>query len=120
MTASPVPVSPTGSAAPVHPATLARGRAPTGPAPLEARQPGLWAFLGSECVFFGSLIAMFFVFRPQMYTEDLAAAHLTPPDILNLPFTGILAFILLVSSLTMVLALNALQESRRRTAAFWL
>jgi len=120
MTASPVPVSTTGSAAPIHTTTLDLDRAPTGLESLDVRKLGMWAFLGSECVFFGSLIAMFFVFRPQMYTEDLAAAHLTPPDILNIPFTGILAFILLVSSLTMVLALNALQESRRRTAAFWL
>ena len=94
--------------------------APTGLESLDVRKLGMWAFLGSECVFFGSLISMFFVFKPQMYTPDLVAAHLTPPDILDIPFTGILAFILLMSSLTMVLALNAIQRDRRRTGAFWL
>ena len=94
--------------------------APTGLESLDVRKLGMWAFLGSECVFFGSLISTYFVFKPQMYTPDLAEAHLTPPDILNIPFTGVLAFILLVSSLTMVLALNAIQQDKRRTGAFWL
>jgi cytochrome c oxidase subunit 3/cytochrome o ubiquinol oxidase subunit 3 len=96
------------------------GAPPTGLESLDVRKLGMWAFLGSECVFFGSLISMFFVFKPQMYTPELVAAHLTPPDILDIPFTGILAFILLMSSLTMVLALNAIQQDRRRTGGFWL
>jgi cytochrome c oxidase subunit III len=94
--------------------------APTGLESLDIRKLGMWAFLGSECVFFGSLISMFFVFKPQMYSPELVAAHLTPPDILDIPFTGILAFILLMSSLTMVLALNAIQQDKRRTGGFWL
>jgi cytochrome c oxidase subunit 3/cytochrome o ubiquinol oxidase subunit 3 len=39
---------------------------------------------------------------------------------LNIPFTALLAFILLMSSLTMVLALSAIQRDRRRAGAFWL
>ena len=93
---------------------------PTGLESLDVRKLGMWAFLGSECVFFGSLLSTFFVFKPQMYTPELVDAHLTPPDILDIPFTGVLAFILLMSSLTMVLALNAIQSDRRRTGAFWL
>jgi cytochrome c oxidase subunit III len=104
----------------IAPAVHDADMAPTGLESLDVRKLGMWAFLGSECVFFGSLISMFFVFRPQMYTADLVGAHLTPKDILDIPFTGILAFILLMSSLTMVLALNAIQESRRRTGGFWL
>ena len=95
-------------------------QAPTGLESLDIRKLGMWAFLGSECVFFGSLISAFFVFKPQMYTPDLHEAHLTPHDILDIPFTGILAFILLMSSLTMVLGLNAIQSDKRRTGAFWL
>ena len=89
--------------------------APTGLESLDVRKLGMWAFLGSECVFFVSLIAMYFVYRPMMYEAE----H-TPADILNIPFTGILAFILLCSSLTMVLALNAIQNNRRQAGAFWL
>ncbi|MBA3421140.1 MAG: heme-copper oxidase subunit III [Thermoleophilaceae bacterium] len=95
-------------------------RAPTGLESLDVRKLGMWAFLGSECVFFGSLISMYFVNRPLMFSPALEAAHLTPKTILNIPFTGVLAFILLCSSLTMVLALNAMQQSRRRAGSFWL
>lgn len=95
-------------------------RAPTGLESLDVRKLGMWAFLGSECVFFGSLIAMYFVNRPLMFSPEMVAARHTPTDILNIPFTGVLAFILLVSSLTMVLALNAIQQSRRQAGAFWL
>jgi cytochrome c oxidase subunit III len=108
-----------------HATTSAHGDAlhatpPTGLESLDVRKLGMWSFLGSECVFFGSLITMYFVNRPMMYTPELAAAHLTPTDILNIPFTGLLAFILLVSSLTMVLALSSIQRNQRRAGAFWL
>jgi cytochrome c oxidase subunit III len=95
-------------------------RAPTGLESLDVRKLGMWAFLGSECVFFGSLLATYFVYRPMMFTPEMEAAHMTPHDILNIPFTTLLAFILLASSLTMVLALNAIQNNRRRAGAFWL
>ena len=98
----------------------AADRAPTGLESLDVRKLGMWVFLGNECVFFGSLISTFFVFKPQMFSPEMVDAHLTPKDILDIPFTGILAFILLMSSLTMVLALNAIQDSRRRAGAFWL
>jgi cytochrome c oxidase subunit III len=95
--------------------SLPADRAPTGLESLDVRKLGMWAFLGSECVFFGALIAMYFVYRPLMF----AAEH-TPHDILNIPLTAVLAFILLGSSLTMVLALSAIQRSQRRAGAFWL
>jgi cytochrome c oxidase subunit III len=89
--------------------------APTGLEGLDIRKLGMWTFLGSECVFFGSLITMYFVYRPMMFEFDP-----TPHHILNIPFTGLLAFILLCSSLTMVLGLNALQHDRRQLGAFWI
>jgi cytochrome c oxidase subunit 3 len=102
-----------------HDDTLRAG-APTGLESLDVRKLGMWSFLGSECVFFGSLLTMYFVKRPQMFTEELIAEGHTPHDILNIPFTGLLAFILLLSSLTMVLALNAIQNNSRKGGAFWL
>jgi len=94
---------------------LSMDHAPTGLESLDVRKLGMWTFLGSECVFFGSLLAMYFVYRPMMFQVE----H-TPHEILNIPFTGILAFILLMSSLTMVLALSALQHDHRRTGSIWL
>jgi len=68
---------------------------------LNSRKMLFWAFLGSECMFFGSLIATYLVYRGR----DAVGPH--PHEILNIPFTSVSAFVLLMSSLTMVLALAA-------------
>jgi heme/copper-type cytochrome/quinol oxidase subunit 3 len=73
-----------------------------------------WAFLGSECMFFGSLIATYLVYRGR----DAAGPH--PHEILNIPFTSVSAFVLLMSSLTMVLALAAVQSGNLRGTRIWL
>ena len=82
---------------------------------LDVRKLGMWAFLGSECVFFGSLISAYFVYRPHILANEPK-----PHEVLNIPFTALLAFILLMSSLTMVLALAAIQKNQRRAGAYWL
>lgn len=94
--------------------------APSGLESLDVRKLGMWTFLGSECVFFGSLIAMYFVYRPAIFATGLADESLDPHQALNIPFTALLAFILLMSSLTMVLALNAIQNNQRRAGSYWL
>lgn len=100
---------------PVHPVHEVQEQAPTGLEGLDVRKLGMWAFLGSECVFFGAMITQYYVYRPMMFEFER-----TPHEILNIPFTALLAFILLMSSLTMVLALAAIQRSMRRMGAFWL
>jgi cytochrome c oxidase subunit 3/cytochrome o ubiquinol oxidase subunit 3 len=89
--------------------------APSGLESLDIRKLGMWVFLGSECVFFGSLIATYFVYRPHILANEPK-----PHEVLNIPFTALLAFILLMSSLTMVLALAAIQKNQRRAGAYWL
>ena len=81
---------------------------------LNNRKLLFWAFLGSECMFFGSLIATYLVYRGR----DQVGPH--PHDILNIPFTSISAFVLLMSSLTMVLALAAIQRGDLRGTKIWL
>ena len=81
---------------------------------LNSRKMLFWAFLGSECLFFGSLIATYLVYRGR----DQVGPH--PHEILNIPFTSISAFVLLMSSLTMVLALAACQRGNQRGTAIWL
>ena len=44
--------------------------APTGLESLDVRKLGMWIFLGSECVFFGSLITTFFVYRPAILAGE--------------------------------------------------
>jgi len=73
-----------------------------------------WAFLGSECMFFGSLIATYLVYRGR----DQVGPH--PHEILNIPFTSVSAFVLLMSSLTMVLALASIQRADLRGTKIWL
>ena len=81
---------------------------------LNSRKMLFWAFLGSECMFFGSLIATYLVYKGR----DQVGPH--PHDILNIPFTSISAFVLLMSSLTMVLALAACQRGNQKGTAIWL
>ena len=81
---------------------------------LDSRKMVFWAFLGSECMFFGSLIATYLVYRGR----DTVGPH--PHEILNIPFTSVSAFVLLMSSLTMVLALAAVQRGNSRGSRLWL
>jgi heme/copper-type cytochrome/quinol oxidase subunit 3 len=81
---------------------------------LNSRKMLFWAFLGSECMFFGSLIATYLVYRGR----DQTGPH--PHEILNIPFTSISAFVLLMSSLTMVLALAAVQRGNSSGTKSWL
>jgi heme/copper-type cytochrome/quinol oxidase subunit 3 len=81
---------------------------------LNSRKMVFWAFLGSECMFFGSLIATYLVYRGR----DSVGPH--PHEVLNIPFTSVSAFVLLMSSLTMVLALAAVQRGNARGTRIWL
>ena len=74
----------------------------------------MWAFLGSECLFFGTLIATYMAYRGRSVTPP------SPHQILNIPLTTLSTFDLLMSSLLMVLALAAVQRDDRRQARLWL
>jgi cytochrome c oxidase subunit 3/cytochrome o ubiquinol oxidase subunit 3 len=76
---------------------------------------GMWAFLGSECLLFGGLISTFLLLRGKGVVRG--------PEVKNLydiPFTSVSSFVLLMSSLTMVLALSAVQRGLHRRARVWL
>ena len=68
---------------------------------------GFWIFLGSETLFFGSLISTYMVYKGQSITGPY------PHQILNIPLTSISTFVLLMSSLAMVLALAGVQQGNR-------
>jgi cytochrome c oxidase subunit 3/cytochrome o ubiquinol oxidase subunit 3 len=76
---------------------------------------GMWAFLGSECLLFGGLISTFLLLRskPVLHGKPVHALY-------DIPFTSVSSFVLLMSSLTMVLALAALQRSDHRRARTWI
>ena len=81
---------------------------------LSSRKMVFWAFLGSECMFFGSLIATYLVYRGR----DAVGPH--PHEMFDIPLTSYSAFLLLMSSLTMVLALAAIQRGNLKGTKIWL
>src|ERR1044071_233764 len=81
---------------------------------LNSRKLVFWAFLGSECMFFGSLIATYLVYRGR----DQVGPH--PHEIFEIPFTSFSAFVLLMSSLTMVRALAAIQRGNQKQGSIWI
>lgn len=74
----------------------------------------MWVFLASDCLFFGSFIATYLVYR----NESIVGPY--PNDVLNIPVTSVSTFVLLMSSLAMVLALNYAQRNRAGLARFWI
>jgi heme/copper-type cytochrome/quinol oxidase subunit 3 len=81
---------------------------------LDSRKMLMWAFLGSECLFFGALISTYMLYRNQSISGP------TPEDLYDIPFTSVSSFVLLMSSLTMVLALAAIQRGDARNMRVWL
>lgn len=75
---------------------------------VDSRKLGVWAFIGSETLFFATLITCYFVLGKA---NTLRSDFQDPKEFLDIGFTSLLAAILLASSLTMVLSLAA---SRRR------
>jgi len=75
----------------------------------------MWAFLGSECLLFGGLISTFLLYRGKTVTDGPTVAELY-----DIPFTSVSSFVLLMSSLTMVLALSAIQRGDMARNRVWL
>ena len=74
----------------------------------------MWVFLGSECLLFGGLISAYLINRNRFGDGP------APGDIFDIPFTSVSSFVLLMSSLTMVLSLSALQRGDIRNNRIWL
>jgi heme/copper-type cytochrome/quinol oxidase subunit 3 len=81
---------------------------------LDHRKMLMWTFLGSECMFFGTLIATYMVYHGR----SLQGPY--PHEVFNIPYTSISAFVLLMSSLTMVLALAALRRGDMWGTRVWI
>jgi cytochrome c oxidase subunit 3/cytochrome o ubiquinol oxidase subunit 3 len=75
---------------------------------------GMWLFLGSECLLFGGLISTYMLYRGRVGTGP------RPGNVYDIPFTSVSSFVLLMSSLTMVLAVAAAQKRDDRGTNLWL
>ncbi len=101
----------------------------------------MWLFLGSECLLFGALISTYLLSKTRFIIELVAGN----PDVIagisdgengelvqemidqqsvepffDIPFTSLSSFILLMSSLTMVLAHKAVSEGNYKNLRIWL
>jgi len=80
--------------------------------PVNTPKLGMWIFLASEVMFFSALIAAFLMFRLRGPAD---ANH-----VLNIPLTAFNTFVLLTSSMTVVLALAAAQRNDQAKLRLWL
>jgi heme/copper-type cytochrome/quinol oxidase subunit 3 len=75
---------------------------------------GMWVFIGSECLFFGAMISTYLLYVTRTNEGP------SPRSIFDIPFTSVSTFILLMSSLAMVLALAAVQSGDMRRFRVWI
>ena len=91
---------------------------------IDNRKLLMWLFLASECLFFGGLIGVHLLYRNRSDTPpfpvDRTVDGVDYQGLFDIPFTSISAFVLLMSSVTMVLALAAIQRNDRRGLKIWL
>lgn len=81
----------------------------------ETAQLGMWVFIATETLFFGALLFAYFVYR-NLYPEAFAQAAKETVLWCGTLNTGLL----LTSSLTMVLAIDAAAAGRRQALTNWL
>jgi heme/copper-type cytochrome/quinol oxidase subunit 3 len=74
----------------------------------------MWLFLASDCLLFGALISSYVLYRGA----SLVGPY--PNDVFDIPYTSVSSFVLLASSLTMVLALSAIQRGDHGRLRIWL
>jgi cytochrome c oxidase subunit 3/cytochrome o ubiquinol oxidase subunit 3 len=74
----------------------------------------MWLFLGSECLLFGGLISTYMLYRNR-HSESVG-----PDQLWDIPFTSASSFVLLMSSLTMVMAVSSANRKDDRNTNLWL
>ncbi len=97
----------------------------------------MWLFLGSECLLFGALISTYLLTKTRFLTELIAGnprvVDTMPAEIVaemqaagsvepmfDIPFTSFSSFVLLMSSLAMVLAHSAVVRGDYKNTKLWI
>ncbi len=96
------------------PATPTAGEAHHTSTPMSNAKIMMWLFLGSECLLFGALISTYIFLSNRLPEGEIGK------EIFDIPFTSLSSFILLMSSLTMVLALSAITGGDMRRFRIWI
>jgi len=97
-----------------HHQTVEVGHAPSTTTGIDHRKMLIWAFLASECMFFGSFIATYLVYEGQ----SLVGPY--PAEVFSIPVTSVSTFVLLMSSFMMVLAYSAVSKGDIQGFRAWI
>jgi len=81
---------------------------------LNSRKLLMWAFLGSDCMFFGTLIATYLIYKDKSLVGPF------PEDVFSIPVTSVSTFVLLMSSMSMVLAYSSLTRGNIKGFRIWI
>jgi heme/copper-type cytochrome/quinol oxidase subunit 3 len=94
---------------------------------LDSRKLAIWTFIGSECMFFATLISNYLVNKGRSLVGPLAHEAWTDPatgkvlePIIEIPLVTVGTALLLFSSLFVVLALYGAQKGNRKMLLGWL
>ena len=80
---------------------------------LSHRKMLMWLFLGSDCLFFSALISTYLVYRGQSLVGPF------PEDVFSIPTTSVSTFVLLMSSMAMVLGYSAINKGDLKAFRIW-
>ena len=81
----------------------------------------MWVYLASDCLLFGGLISTYLLYKNRPGNiPGLAGSPVRASELFNIPFTSMTSFILLMSSLTMVLAVNSIMRGDKQRMRLWL
>jgi heme/copper-type cytochrome/quinol oxidase subunit 3 len=81
---------------------------------IDSRKVAIWTFIGSECMFFASLIATYLVYHGRSLSGPTAG------EMLEIPLVTGGTAVLLFSSFFVVMALNGALRGDRRALLVWL
>ncbi len=94
---------------------------------LDSRKLAIWTFIGSECMFFATLISNYLVNKGRNLVGPLGHEPWTDPatgkvfePIIEIPLVTVGTALLLFSSLFVVLALYGAQKGNRKMLLGWL
>jgi cytochrome c oxidase subunit 3 len=93
---------------------------------LDNRKIAIWAFIGSECLFFASLIGTYLVYKGQSAVGPFPHESWTSPSgehfeqVFEIPLVTLGTAVLLFSSFFVVMALAGAQHGNRKMMIGWL
>lgn len=82
---------------------------------VENKKVMMWAFLASDCMFFGTLISTHLIYRKLYPDMPIGEFGLSPRELFSVELTTFSTFVLLFSSFFMALAVSAMHKNEMRS-----